>query len=74
MIKWVRLPSSVQYIFIMENLRKTNETKVEYKGSNIYSFTWEWEEDNGKGKMITKKEVICHLYRLGSKKPTIKFR
>lgn len=50
----------------MEKLRKVEETNLEYKGSKIYAFRWEWEEENDKGKVTTKKEVVCHLYRLGS--------
>jgi hypothetical protein len=51
----------------MKNLRKTDEVTVEYKGSKIYAFRWQWEEDNDKGVEVTKKNVVCHLYRLGSK-------
>lgn len=50
----------------MRNLRKSDEISVEYKGSKIYAFRWVWEEDNDKGKEVTKKSVVCHLYRLGS--------
>lgn len=50
----------------MRNLRKTDEVTVEYKGSKIYAFRWQWEEDNDKGKELSKKEVVCHLYRKDS--------
>lgn len=48
------------------NLRKLDETNVEYKGNKIYAFRWEWEEENDKGKEVTKKKLVCHLYREGS--------
>lgn len=51
----------------MKNLRKVEETHVEYKGSKIHAFRYEWEEENDKGKEVTKKEVVCYLYRLGGK-------
>jgi len=38
-----------------------------YKGSKVVAWVWEWEEMNDrKNKMQTKKQVVCHLYRLGS--------
>lgn len=49
-----------------KNLRKIDETTLEYRGNKIYAFRWEWEEDNEKGKEITKKEVACHLFRIDS--------
>lgn len=47
-------------------MERLDETTVEYRGSKVYAFRMEWEEDDDKGKTVKKKQVFCHLYRLGS--------
>lgn len=56
----------------MRNLKRTKEKIEEYLGSKIVAWVWEYEEYvlNEKtqvGKWVEKKEVVCHLYRVGSK-------
>ena len=45
---------------------KAEENNIDYNGSKIYAFRWEWEEENDKGKIVPKKQVICYLYRVDS--------
>lgn len=53
--------------FMERNFEKIEKEEM-YLGNKILAWSEKWEEyDEEKDKWVEKKEVICHLYRKGSK-------
>lgn len=48
-------------------MEKHEEKVVKHRGSKIHAFKYKWKEKNDKGKEVDKSQVVCHLYRAGSK-------
>jgi hypothetical protein len=46
---------------------KNNEKIESYSNSKIVAWENHWEEFNEKGNLVAKKEIICHVYMVGSK-------
>jgi len=48
-------------------MEKHEEKLVKHRGSKIHAFKYKWKEENEKGKEVDKSQIVCLLYRAGSK-------
>lgn len=48
-------------------MEKHEEKLVKHRGSKIHAFKHKWKEENEKGKLVDKSQIVCLLYRAGSK-------